>query len=41
MENQFVEVLIAPAIDEAALEIAETKKNVRLLECGDLGLAQT
>ncbi len=36
LENQFVEVLIAPAIDEAALEIAETKKNVRLLECGDL-----
>ena len=36
LENQFVEVLIAPAIDEAASEIAETKKNVRLLECGDL-----
>ena len=36
LENQFVEVLIAPSIDEAALEIAETKKNVRLLECGDL-----
>ena len=36
LENQFVEVLIAPAIGEAALEIAETKKNVRLLECGDL-----
>ena len=36
LENQFVEVLIAPVIDEAALEIAETKKNVRLLECGDL-----
>ena len=36
LENQFVEVLIAPAIDGAALEVAEKKKNVRLLECGDL-----
>ena len=36
LENQFVEVLIAPSIDGAALEVAEKKKNVRLLECGDL-----
>ena len=36
LENQFVEVLIAPSIDAAALEVAEKKKNVRLLECGDL-----
>jgi len=36
LENQFVEVLIAPTIDPAAIEIAQQKKNVRLLECGDL-----
>ena len=36
LENQFVEVLVAPAIDGAAREVAEKKKNVRLLECGGL-----
>ena len=36
LENQFVEVLIAPNIAPAAIEIAQKKKNVRLLECGDL-----
>ena len=36
LENQFVEVLIAPSIAPAAIEIAQKKKNVRLLECGDL-----
>ncbi len=36
LENQFVEVLIAPTIDPSAIEIAQKKKNVRLLECGDL-----
>ena len=36
LENQFVEVLIAPTIDPDAIEIAQKKKNVRLLECGDL-----
>ena len=36
LENQFVEVLIAPTIDPDAIEIAQKKRNVRLLECGDL-----
>ena len=34
VERQFVEVIIAPAIDEAALSIVAEKKNVRLLTCG-------
>ena len=33
-ERQFVEVIIAPQISAAAVEVAATKKNVRLLECG-------
>jgi phosphoribosylaminoimidazolecarboxamide formyltransferase/IMP cyclohydrolase len=39
LENQFVEVVIAPSIGRAAIEIAQKKKNVRLLECGDLETA--
>ena len=39
LENQFVEVVIAPSIGRAAIEIAQKKKNVRLLECGDLEIA--
>ena len=34
VERQFVEVIIAPAVSAAASEIVATKKNVRLLECG-------
>ncbi len=34
IKRQFVEVIIAPAIDPAALPILATKKNVRVLECG-------
>lgn len=34
--QQFVEVVIAPSVDDSALEIAKQKKNVRLLVCGDL-----
>ncbi len=33
-ERQFVEVIIAPRISAAAVEVAAAKKNVRLLECG-------
>lgn len=36
MDNQFVEVLVAPAVDERALEALQKKKNIRVLEVGDL-----
>lgn len=32
--KQFVEVIIAPKISAGAIEIVQSKKNVRLLECG-------
>ena len=35
VEQQFVEVIIAPSVDEEALSIVAAKKNVRLLACGD------
>ena len=34
VDNQFVEVIIAPKISAGAVEAAAAKKNVRLLECG-------
>ena len=34
VDKQFVEVIIAPSVDQDALEITQTKKNVRVLECG-------
>ncbi|MDG1731996.1 MAG: bifunctional phosphoribosylaminoimidazolecarboxamide formyltransferase/IMP cyclohydrolase [Thalassotalea sp.] len=34
VSRQFVEVIIAPSISEAALQIVAAKPNVRLLECG-------
>ena len=34
-ERQFVEVIIAPSISDAAKEAVSAKKNVRLLECGE------
>ncbi|TCJ12983.1 bifunctional phosphoribosylaminoimidazolecarboxamide formyltransferase/IMP cyclohydrolase [Parasulfuritortus cantonensis] len=34
VERQFVEVIIAPKVSQAAIEICAAKKNVRLLECG-------
>jgi phosphoribosylaminoimidazolecarboxamide formyltransferase / IMP cyclohydrolase len=34
VDRQFVEVIIAPSISAAAIEIAAAKKNVRLLACG-------
>jgi phosphoribosylaminoimidazolecarboxamide formyltransferase/IMP cyclohydrolase len=36
VDRQFVEVVIAPEIDPAALTVAARKKNVRLLACGAL-----
>jgi phosphoribosylaminoimidazolecarboxamide formyltransferase/IMP cyclohydrolase len=35
IERQFVEVIIAPSIDEAALPYLEKKKNVRVMTCGE------
>ncbi len=34
-DKQFVEVIIAPKVSAAALEVVAAKKNVRLLECGE------
>jgi phosphoribosylaminoimidazolecarboxamide formyltransferase/IMP cyclohydrolase len=36
VDRQFVEVIIAPSISKAALEITAAKQNVRVLECGAL-----
>ena len=33
-EKQFVEVIVAPSYDEGALEVFATKKNLRVLDCG-------
>jgi len=35
VERQFVEVIIAPGISAAALSITASKKNVRVLSCGE------
>ncbi len=34
LERQFVEVVIAPEVSDAAVTVAQHKKNVRLLSCG-------
>ena len=34
-DKQFVEVIIAPKVSAAAVEVIAAKKNVRLLECGE------
>jgi phosphoribosylaminoimidazolecarboxamide formyltransferase/IMP cyclohydrolase len=39
IEKQFVEVIIAPSIEPAALEACASKKNVRVLEVGDWSAA--
>lgn len=36
VDKQFVEVIIAPSIDDDAKPVLSTKPNVRVLECGDL-----
>lgn len=35
LDRQFVEVVIAPTVEPAAVEVARQKKNVRLLSCGE------
>ncbi len=35
VERQFVEVIIAPMVNADAVEVIKSKKNVRLLECGE------
>ena len=40
IDRQFVEVIIAPSIAKDAIEVIKTKKNVRLLECGEFSAAQ-
>ncbi len=41
VEAQFVEVIIAPAVSEAAAQTIATKKNVRLLHCGAWNVEET
>ena len=38
IERQFVEVIIAPAVSDLALEVLSEKKNVRVLACGEWNL---
>ncbi len=38
-EQQFVEVIIAPKINDSARSILSKKENIRVLECGDLNKA--
>src|SRR5690606_33695887 len=35
IDRQFVEVIIAPKVSAAALEVTKAKQNVRVLECGE------
>lgn len=35
IDRQFVEVIIAPSVSDAAKEVVSAKQNVRLLACGD------
>jgi phosphoribosylaminoimidazolecarboxamide formyltransferase/IMP cyclohydrolase len=37
VDRQFVEVIIAPEVDEAALAVTAAKQNVRVLACGQWG----
>ena len=36
IDSQFVEVIIAPSLEDGVLEATASKKNVRVLVCGDL-----
>ncbi len=40
IDRQFVEVIIAPSVDEQAADVISTKPNVRLLSCGQWQEAQ-
>ena len=37
VDKQFVEVIVAPAVDDAASEVIAGKENIRLLVCGQWG----
>jgi phosphoribosylaminoimidazolecarboxamide formyltransferase/IMP cyclohydrolase len=39
VERQFVEVIIAPSVDEEAQKLLASKPNVRILECGSLTIS--
>ncbi len=41
IDKQFVEVIIAPTIADAAIETVSSKENVRLLSCGQWDKSQT
>ena len=41
VDRQFVEVIIAPTVDDEAVDIVAAKKNVRLLSCGQWQTAAT
>ena len=41
VERQFVEVIIAPSANEAAVAVISAKKNLRLLVCGPLNRAKS
>ena len=41
INQQFVEVIIAPKINIATLKILAKKENIRVLECGELGRPKT
>ena len=41
INQQFVEVIIAPKINIATLKILAKKENIRVLECGELGKPKT
>ncbi len=41
IDRQFVEVIIAPTVAPEAVELVATKKNVRLLACGEFGDTRT
>ena len=41
VDRQFVEVIIAPTISQAAMDAVAEKKNVRLLECGEWDIDNT
>ncbi|MDB3869826.1 bifunctional phosphoribosylaminoimidazolecarboxamide formyltransferase/IMP cyclohydrolase [Candidatus Thioglobus sp.] len=40
IDKQFVEVIIAPSIDDDAKDVLSAKQNIRALECGDLSSSQ-
>ncbi|KAA0445861.1 MAG: bifunctional phosphoribosylaminoimidazolecarboxamide formyltransferase/IMP cyclohydrolase [Candidatus Thioglobus sp.] len=40
IKRQFVEVIIAPSVDNAAKKVLSVKQNVRVLECGKLAVSQ-